>query len=205
MKKFNLFVIAMVAMLGFSMSAKADNGVSMKCDKTTISIGESTNCTVSFTSNVGISTATISLDTSETLDVSNVKANTTAGWAESTSGTSKSAGIYAFNNSNTTKPTSGQIFSFTITLNSKAAEILKKGESCGQLCINGAEFDGAKLTNVKGTGTCFAPTVVDEPCEGPDCNPETGSFANYAIIAASIIIAGAAVVVARKSAKFFRL
>lgn len=203
MKKINLFIIALVAMLGFTFSVKAQNGVALTCDKTTIKIGESANCVVSITADEAISAATVTLSTSQYLDISNVTANSSAGWSASTSGTSASAGLYAFNNA--TGGTSGQVFSFNVTLNS-AASALSEGDSCGQLCISAATFDGNNLTGIlQGTGTCFAPTIVEETCVGSDCNPKTGAFVNYAIIGGALVLAGAAVVVARKSSKFFRI
>ena len=204
MKKINLFLVAMVAMLGFSVNAKAANSIKLECDKTQIKIEESTNCTVSLTldSEISNATASVQLSASETLDISNVTPNKALGWTQSTVATS--AGTYTFINS-TGK--SGQLFSFTVKLNSKAKD-LGKDESCGNLCIADAiikDATGNPGAKPQGVGTCYSPVVVDETCEGPNCNPETGSFANYAIIIASILIAGAAVIVARKSTKFFRV
>lgn len=202
MKKINLFIVAMVAMLGFSVNAKAANSIKLECDKTQIKIEESTNCTVSLTLDTDISVATVQLSKSETLDISNVTPNKAAGWTSSTAATP--AGTYTFNNA---AGKTGELFSFTVKLNSKAKE-LGKDESCGNLCIAAATIKdaaGNAGATPQGVGTCYSPTVVEETCEGPNCNPETGSFANYAIIIASILIAGAAVIVARKSTKFFRV
>ena len=203
MKKVNLFIIAIIAMLGFTINAKAANGVSLSCNKTNIKIGETANCTVSITADVTVNTAAITLSTSEYLEISNVTPNTTAGWSASTTGTNASTGVYAFNNAN---GKSGQVFSFNVTLSSKASA-LSAGDTCGQLCISAATFnEETKLTGIlQGTGTCFAPVIEEETCVGEDCNPETGAFMNYAIIIGSLLIAGAAVVVARKSTKFFRI
>ena len=202
MKKINLFVVAMVAMLGFSVNAKAANTIKLECDKTEIKIEESTNCTVSLALDTEINIASVQLSTSETLDISNVTPNKALGWTAST--VTSPAGTYTFNN---TAGKSGQLFSFTVKLNSKAKE-LGKDESCGNLCIAAATIKNTTNgleAEPQGVGTCYKPILVQETCEGKDCNPETGSFANYAIIAASIVIAGAAVIVARKSTKFFRV
>ncbi len=198
MKKFNLFIFAMVAMLGFTVSAKAANSVALTCDKTEINIGESTNCSVKLTADVVVNTSTIELSSSEYLDISNVKPNEAAGWKLSTANNA-TEGKYVFNNES---GKSGEIFSFTLTLNSKA-KALGENDDCGQLCIASATINGTAA--IKDKGTCYSPTVVEEECVGEDCNPKTGAFANYAIIIASIIIAGAAVIVARKSTKFFRV
>ena len=199
MKKFNLFVIAIVAMLGFSINAKAADGISLACEKTEIKINESTTCTVSVTVDNPIDKAVITLSTSRFLDVSNIVANTTAGWKYAQTSTDQANGVYSFTN---TSGKSGQLFSFTVTLNSNAKELGEK-DTCGELCISGARLGDITLTNTKGTGTCFAPTVVIGPPTTE--NPPTGAFANYAIIAVSILVAGAAVVIARKSTKFFRV
>lgn len=198
MKKINLFIFAMVAMLGFTFSAKAANSVSLTCTKTEIGIGESTTCSVKLNAEVVVNTSTIELSSSEYLDISNVKPNEAAGWKLSTANNA-TAGKYVFNNES---GKTGEIFSFTITLNSKA-KALGENDDCGQLCIASATINGTAA--IKDTGTCYSPTIIEEECVGEDCNPKTGAFANYAIIIASIIIAGAAVIVARKSTKFFRV
>lgn len=199
MKKFNLLIIGIVAMFGFMISAKAAQGVSMTCDKTSVKIEESANCYVSFTSDTPVTDISITLSTSEYLGVSNVVANSAANWTSNGS----SGNVYSFKN--TTGGTTGQLFSFTVTL-LPGAKNLTENDDCGQICIKEARFNGNILTGVTaGTGTCFMPTVNIEQCVGENCNPKTGSFMNYVIIGAVTIIAIAAVVIARKSSKFYRV
>ncbi len=204
MKKFNLFVIAIVAVLEFNMSAKAEApSVALSCQKTEIAIGESTNCTVSFTGSDTIKESVFNLSTSRFLTITNVVPNSTKGWSAAAT-TDAQKGKYAFEILSGTGVSNGAVFSFTVTLNENAKELGEK-DTCGELCISGATLGnsstGVSLTNTKGTGTCYAPVVVEKEKE----NPPTGAFANYAIIIASIIVAGAAVVIARKSSKFFRV
>ena len=201
MKRINLLIIGIAAMFGFMVSVSAANGVSLTCDKTQVKIGESSNCVVSITSESPVSAATITLSTSEYLIISNIRANTTAGWSASSAGTS--GNNYAFNN--TTGSTGGQVFSFNVTL-AEAAKNLSETDDCGQLCISAATFNGNVITGIiPGTGTCFAPVIVDESCVGEDCNPKTGDFMNYAVIGVVGVFAVAAIVIARKSAKFYRV
>ena len=191
-------------MLGFAVNVSAASSLKLSCDKTDIRIGESTVCTVSFTSDTAITSSAFALSTSRYLDISNVKPNTTKGWSSDDS-TNPSNGYYAFKITSGTGVAEGDVFSFTVTLNSKAKELGEK-DTCGELCISKAVLGSVTTTNAKGTGTCFMPNVVEDECPEGECpNPETGAFANYAIIAASILVAGAAVIIARKSTKFFRV
>ena len=210
MKKLGLFAIGLFAAFGFMSGVKAVNGVSLKCETTTLKLGETTNCTVTVTSEATINAATITLSTSEYLSVSNVTANSAAGWtqaAPTTSATSATTGgEYAFNN--TVGTTGGQLFSFNLTLNTNASK-LGEGDSCGQLCISAATFNGNALTGtIQETGTCFAPTMIIDKCVGEDCNPknpDTGTFMNYVVIAGALGLAVLAVIVAKRSSKFYKI
>ncbi|MBR1416511.1 MAG: hypothetical protein IJ572_01675 [Bacilli bacterium] len=209
MKKMNLLIIGIVALFGFAINVKAANGVNLSCEKSTIQIGESTTCTVSITSDATINATAITLSTSEYLDVSGIIANTAAGWTASATGTSAANGLYAFN-STTGSVGLSEVFSFNVTLNQSASN-LSEGDSCGQLCISAATFDGTALQGIiEGTGTCFAPVIVVPTCQGSECdpktpNPETGDFMNYVIIIGTAVIAIVAVVIARRSSKFYRV
>ena len=203
MKKINLLIIGFVAMFGFMFTVNAAQGVALSCNKTDIKIGETANCTVSLTGiESSISATTITLSTSEYLDITNVTANTAAGWSQSTAGTTSTT-EYAFNSASGSM--GGQVFSFNVTLN-EGAKNLSEGDSCGQLCISAVTLDGERLAGIiQGTGTCFAPTVVIEECVGESCNPQTGTFMNYIIIVAVGAIAIAGILIARRSSKFYRV
>ena len=203
MKKVNLFIVALVAMFGFCFSAFAAQDVSLSCEGSkTIKIGESRLCTVSITSQEAVQSAVVTISAGQHLAISDPKANTSAGWTASS--VASTDGSYSFNN--TTGVTSGQVFSFKVTLKDSAKQ-LSAGDSCGELCISSAKFNDMQLTVSKGTGTCFIPTYVVEECPNGKCteNPKTGEFLNYAIIGGVLVIGVAAVVVARKNTKFFRI
>ena len=201
MKKINLLVIGLIAAFGFSSSVFAADSVSMTCDKKNISIGESASCKVTLNLESTVMATSITLDQSETLDVENVVPNT--GWTQSAS---TKAGTYSFN-----YPTPGingktQVFSFDVKLNEKAAN-LSSTDDCGQLCIKTVTLDGGSMTGItKGEGTCFTPVLVpDEPCVGENCNPKTGAFANVAAIVGVAFVALGAIVIAKRSSKFYRI
>lgn len=209
-KIINIFLFGFLALLGFSNVVRAANSASLTCDDTEIKVGESTNCTVNITSEDALSAASITLTTSEYLDISNIKAATSAGWAVD----SQASGVYKFKAINTSSGVAAgrtQVFSFTLTLNDKAKN-LSAEDSCGQLCISAAAFTtfgGEALTIpiTTGTGTCFSPTV--ELCTGSGCepapNPNTGEFANYLVLGLTAFIALIAILVARRGNKFYSM
>lgn len=207
MKKINLLIIGIVAMFGFMVSVNAANGVSMKCEKTQIKIGESSNCVVYVESNAAISEAKITLSASEHLGIkylgvvgSTVKPNSAAGWSLY----NISGDEYTFKNSIGSTGKS-ELFAFNVTL-LDSAKNLSETDDCGQLCIKAASFDGNVIGPlVDGSGTCFQPVIIEESCVGEDCNPKTGDFMNYVVIGVVGVFAIAAIVIARKSAKFYRV
>ena len=197
MKKISLFVVGLVAMLGFGTSALAADTVSLACTNKEIAPGESTTCTISINSTDKVTSTKFTLDTSKYLTVSNVKANSL--WTDMKA----VAPTYSFESATGTTG-KAEVFSFTLTLSKEAAN-LPDGD-CGQLCIDSAFFNDTTVPGqlTKGsTGTCFMPTIVEET---PDVkNPETGAFANYAIILGVAAVAVGSIIVARKSNKFYRV
>lgn len=205
MKKLNLLVVGLAAMFAVMFSVKAQSAT-LACDKTTIGIGESANCTVSIETEQVITDTVITLDASKYLIVSAPVANSKAGWVADAEKTNSSTGEYAFKNtagsSNAT-----QVFSFTVTL-SEEAKNLSAEDDCGQLCISAVTFNNGTATMgtiLKGTGTCFAPTIVEDECVGESCNPKTGAFANYLVILAVGLGAIVVILIARKTTKFYRV
>ena len=199
MKKINLFIVGLVAMLGFTTSAMAADSASLSCTNKEIAPGESTNCTITINTTTSVTSAIVELDTSEYLTVSEVTPGT--GWTDMKAVAPK----YSFESA-TASTGSKQLFSFKLTL-SKAAENID-AENCGQLCIQTLTFnsgdDAVKVQPVKGsTGTCFLPTVVEKTTDPK--NPETGAFANYAIILGVAAIAVVSIIGARKATKFYRV
>ena len=211
MKKFYLLIVGFVAMFGLMFSVNAAQSATLTCDKTTIGIGESTNCYVTIETEANVTDTVITLRSSQYLIVSSPVANTKAGWAVDAAKTKTSSGEYAFANSTSGGVTGAtQVFSFTVTLSEKAKN-LAADDNCGQLCIGAVTFNNGTATMgtiIEGTGTCFAPTIREEECTGDSCNPknpETGAFMNYLIIAGVGVAAIAVILIVRKTTKFYRV
>ncbi len=203
MKKINLLIVGILAMFGVMFTVNAQ-GVTLQCDKTEIKIGDTTNCYVTITADTQTTSVSFVLDTSKYLIISGQTANTKAGWTVNQQGTTGST--YSFNNEAGITGTS-QVFSFNVTL-SEEAKNLGADDDCGQLCISAVTFNnGAPDSVLKGTGTCFAPTVIEEKCVGESCNavPETGSFMNYLMIIGAGFIAIATILIIRRTNKFYRV
>lgn len=198
MKKINLFIVGLVAMLAFGTSVLAEDTVSLSCKDKEIAPGESTNCSITLNSTSGVTGVNVTLEVGEHLSVSNPVGNT--GWTKMNS----TATTFEFQSAKAVTGKS-EVFSFTLTLDKSAADI-QEG-TCGDLCISAATITVGdtpqKLSIIKGSGTCFIPTVVEKTTDPK--NPETGAFANYALIAGVAAAAFGAIIIARKSAKFYRV
>ena len=211
LKKLYLLVVMLVAVFGFTFSAKAaGKDVTLSCSPTKISIvggtSETSLCTVSIKSDTAVKTVAVTLDSSKYLEIGNIKANSL--WTQSKSSTT--AGEYAFNAASGSVPAGEyELFSFTIKLSASVKEIQDADYNCGSLCIKAASIDGTekKYEESAGTGTCFAPLVEVEECEGDSCkaNPETGAFTNYIVVGLAIAAALVAIIIARRKNKFFRV
>jgi len=209
MKKINLLIVGIVAMFAVMLGVQAQS-VTLRCDKNTIGIGESTLCDVTIDTEAAVTDVVITLSSSSnTLDVSAPTANSKAGWVADIENTKVSSGEYAFKNTAGSTGKS-QVFSFTVTLNENARN-LSAEDDCGQLCISSVIYNNGSATMgtiTKGTGTCFAPTIEEEECVGESCNPknpETGAFANYLAILAVGIGAIVVILVIRRTSKFYRV
>ena len=197
MKKVSLFIVGLVAMLGFASSVSAADTATLKCVDKEIAPGESTTCTVSINTAAATTAAKVTLDVSAEISISNVKAGT--GWTDMKA----VAPTYSFEH---TTGTTGlaELFSFTLTLSKDAAEKIDE-ENCGQLCIDTVTFNGGNATQLMqgSTGTCYLPTIIEKT---PDPkNPETGAFANYAVIFGVAAVAVVSIIAARRSTKFYRV
>lgn len=209
MKKINLLIVGIVAMFGFMFAAQAQSA-SLQCDKTTIGIGETTNCFITLETEAVATETVISLSSSKHLSVTEPVANSAAGWVKDDANTRivTGGGIsnYAFKNTTGTK--SSQVFAFKITL-LESARKLSEGDECGQVCISAVTVNGANMTGIEvGSGTCFTPTVVEDECVGENCdpkNPQTGAFMNYLIILGVGIAAIAVILIVRRTTKFYRV
>ena len=211
-KKFCSFlIVGLMAALMYAPNAFAANSVKLSCAKTDIKIGASTTCTVygtvDFTSEENApSAATVTFSHTEYLKISNIQANATAGWTNTTSAAASNS-TYSFSNSTAaTKITSGkefEIMSFTITLD-QAAKNLASYDDCANLCISAATFNGSSVL-ASNTGTCYSPVVSAEECVGESCNAKTGAFLNYSLVIVGSLVAVCAIIISKKNAKFFRI
>lgn len=212
MKKLcSYLIIGLIATFVVAPKAFAANSVRLACTKTQIEIGGSTTCTVygtvDFTSEDNApSAATVTFSHTEYLKISNIKANATAGWTNTTSSAATSD-TYSFSNSTAaTKITSGkefEIMSFTATLD-QAAKNLASYDDCANLCISAATFNGSSVL-ASNTGTCYNPSVAVEECVGAKCNAETGAFLNYSLIIVGGAVAVCAIIISNKKSKFYRI
>ena len=212
MKKVCSFlIVGLMAAFIVAPKAFAANSVKLSCTKTEIKIGESVNCTVygnvDFTTEDNApSAATITLSHTEYLKISNVQANATAGWTNTTA-TTASSGTYSFSNSSAaTKITSGkefEIMSFTATLD-QSAKNLASYDDCANLCISAATFNGSSVLS-SNTGTCYNPVVSVDECKGSKCNAETGAFLDYTLVVILALVAVGAIVVSKRNSKFYRI
>ena len=208
MKKINLFIVGIVAMFGVMFTVHATPSATLSCNKKTIGIGESANCKVEIATDSTIEDVAITLSSSKYLSVSAPTANSKAGWVADASKTTVSNNQYVYAFKNTSGgTTSSQVFSFTVTLLEEARK-LSSYDECGELCISAVTFGEATMgTIIKGEGTCFTPVVTEEECT-ENCdpkNPETGAFMNYLIILGVGVAAIAAILIIRRTSKFYRV
>ena len=220
-KNLSLAILGLVAMFGIGVKANAAvsataSTATLSCNKTTINIGESTVCKVSITpvldgSGEYVSATSIVLAPSQYLKITDITPNSTAGFTRSTA---SSNNTYSFSTTQTGATTGKtvEVFSFTATL-SEEAKNLSSLDDCAQICIEGVSL----ITNLSTTpeylqpnssgnvGTCYNPVVTEQTCQGDDCNPKTGAFMNVAVATGIGVVAIGAIVLARKSNKFYRV
>lgn len=202
LKKFMFSLLVMVVGIG---AVKAADVAGIECERTDLKPGESTVCTISLTpTRTDIETFQVKILTSEYLKVSKVNVNVNQGWTPNTnySNTTDPTNLtYAFDFKGTvTAGTKMEVFSFTLNLDESAKNITD-GE-CGQLCIDAAWVNTDKIQTT--TNACFNP-VIKEECTDEDCPPETGAFANYAILGGGALIALIAILAVSKSKRFYRV
>ncbi len=220
-KNLSLAILGLVAMFGIGVKANAAvsataSTATLSCNKTTINIGESTVCKVSITpvldgSGEYVAATRITLAPSKHLIISDITPNSTAGFTRSTAA---SGNEYSFSTTQTTITTgkTTEVFSFTATL-SEEAKNLQSLDDCAQICIEGVGLITNLNTNPEylqpnssgNVGTCYNPVVTEQTCQGDDCNPKTGAFMNVAVATGIGVVAIGAIVLARKSNKFYRV
>jgi len=159
----------------------------------TLKPGGETICTVYVTPNADLAASVNSklfsaqIIESEYLTVSNVVANSAAGFTNASGGTSvdleektttggeKYKTFVLYYNGTLTADTQVQVLSFTLKLSADAANLLET-QSCGQMCFAGSLYDTQLVkgySDYDGTvdtrGYCSAPTINLDPCTGDDC------------------------------------
>ena len=227
MKKINKLcaaaLVGVVGVLGIGVVHAADlnaGPVTVKCNNSKLAIGASTVCDVIITPSEDLAdTATtvnkafISMSQSEYITASSITANEAAGFkiesgADTSDKTVKERTVQLGFSGKLTKGVETKIMSFTLKLE-EAASKLKEG-NCAELCVSGVMFD---VTSAKGTiakavvgdtgKACPNIIITEQKCEGKGCNPETGEFMNYAIIAGVAGISLVAIAVVTKKKKFY--
>jgi len=215
MKKMNKILAAvLVGFIGVGV-AHAQTSATLTCEDLKLVPGASTICTVKITPDATAASSTTptktfiaSIAQSQYLTMSDVKVNTTAGFSnlkEQTDSTNALTNIISLDYTGTvTADKEIEVFSFKMTL-SKEAENLPDG-NCGQLCLSSALFDSNSVT-LGDDGKPYCPNFsINKPtCVGEDCNPTTGEFMNYAIIAGVCVVALAAIVIVSKKNKFYNV
>ena len=98
-----------------------------------------------------------------------------------------------------------QIMSFRLKVE-EAAKDLPQGQ-CGEICVDGAVFstDLIKATLTVGDSGKACPniTITEAKCTGDNCNPKTGAFMNYAMVAGAAGIALVVIAVVTRKKKFY--
>lgn len=200
MKGFKQLLFGLLVSILYIGSVSAASTAAISCEDTYIRPGESTVCTVTATHDEQVTNAIFSIATSEYLSMSNIQANTAAGWTQDTTATS----YYSFNNPGIDASAGVQVFSFTLTLSTEAKN-LPEG-NCGQLCISTLLFNQTTPADLPDSGVCFGPTVDKSECTEEDCpTPDTGAFANYAILGGVSLVALVAIIAVSRKKKFYRI
>lgn len=200
MKNFKRLLFGLLVSVLYLGSVNAESTATITCEDTYIRPGESTVCTVKATHDEQVKNAIFSIATSEYLTMTDIKANTAAGWTQDTTAT----GYYSFNNAGADISAGAEIFSFTLNLSTEAKN-LPEG-NCGQICISTLLFNQTTPAELPDSGVCFGPTVDKSECTEEDCpTPDTGAFANYAILGGVSLAALIAIIAVSRKNKFYRV
>lgn len=194
----------------------AGGKVTVDCDNYKIAVGASTNCTVYVTASSTLAAVDVQKDVvvtmsqSKYITINNIVANTANGYSLDSDGNinDRTLANHLIKLTHKGKLTEGKktaIMSFRLKLEEEAKN-LSQGE-CGQLCVDGAEFstDVVKATLVAGDTGKACPNVIitEQKCTGDNCNPDTGAFMNYAVVASVAGVALVAIAVVSRKKKFY--
>jgi hypothetical protein len=93
---------------------------------------------------------------------------------------------------------------FTVALSDDLANSNSSIEKCGKLCISAQSFANKSQYTMTGAGTGTVCDEINLRVEGTP-NPPTGSFVSYIVLVAGALIAIAAIAIAKKRNKFYRV
>lgn len=190
--------------------------VTVNCEKTDLAVGASTTCEVIINPSNDVlvaldkAKAVITMSQSTYITINDLKANAAEGFTLTSDGdindrTKKSHEITLNHTGTLTKNKKTQIMSFRLKVE-EAAKNLPQGQ-CGEICVDGAVFstDLIKATLTVGDNgkACPNVTITEAKCTGDNCNPKTGAFMNYAMVAGAAGIALVAIAVVTRKKKFY--
>ncbi len=197
-----------------STSDAAASLVTVGCNSTELAVGGTTVCTVYVTPNAalansGATKVVLTVSQSEYLSMTGL--NPAAGFKlgshnedDKTKSTNTIELTYTATDANPIVANKKmEIMSFNLKLEEAAANV--SNGDCGRLCITGAMFD---TTNVKvGDDGSYCPniTIVKKNCKDEECNPTTGEFMNYAVIAGVATVALVSIALISKKKKFYNV
>lgn len=190
--------------------------VTVDCEKTDLAVGASTTCNVFINPSNDVlvaldkAKAVITMSQSTYITINDLKANAAEGFTLTSDGdindrTKKSHEITLNHTGTLTKNKKTQIMSFRLKVE-EAAKNLPQGQ-CGEICVDGAVFSNdlikATLTVGDNGKACPNVTITEAKCTGDNCNPKTGAFMNYAMVAGAAGIALVAIAVVTRKKKFY--
>lgn len=190
--------------------------VTVDCDNYKIAVGASTNCTVYVNANAALAavadqkSVVITMSQSKYITINDIVANSANGYTLDSDGsindrTLANHLIQLTHKGQLTEGKKTAIMSFRLKLEEEAKN-LSEGE-CGELCVDGAEFstNAIKATLTAGDNGKACPNVIitEQKCTGDNCNPDTGAFMNYAMVAGAAGVALVAIAVVTRKKKFY--
>ncbi len=199
MKKVSSFVLLFALLVILPISAKAEVRFTVECDKTSLARGESTICTYRMSKDaVDSATVTKLSATAETGDGLTIQGFEIGSlWVGSTTiadGTHQGDINLTSKDVNGISETHADIGILTVRLDPDATE-------CGKVCINVKSYTqgGNEYT---GNQECADFTIDGDPTAP---TPDTGAFANYAVLIGGAVLGLTTMAVTRSKSKFYRI
>ena len=191
-------------------TSTAASTISVDCNSTELAVGGATLCTVYVTPSAALAASTnatknvkITLSQSKYLTVSELKEATNFIITDQNVD-NKDLDTNTVNLTYAGTLTAGEktkIMTFNLKLEEAAANVSEN--ECGRICITGVMFD-SEIAKVGDDGSyCPNITIVKKNCKDSECNPTTGEFMNYAIIAGVASVALVSIALISKKKKFY--